>query len=89
MDSVSKVLRRRRSLILAQGCFNPGVKSLDLQSNSEGVRYTSLCYQLANTFGVRILSSLCKPRVGNPGLKFANTFGVMYLGFQPQPLPRF
>ena len=32
--------------------------------------------ELANTFGVNISSGLRKPRVRNPGLQFANAFGV-------------
>jgi hypothetical protein len=66
-------IRRRRSLIVDQGCFNPGFRdktdpTLKAFANAD----------LANAFSVEFFS-LVSPRVvasSNPGLKLANAFGV-------------
>jgi hypothetical protein len=66
-------IRRRRWLILAQGCFNPGFDGEE-RPNAESVREPGL----ANAFSVEFLC-LVVPGLSlrsNPGLQFANAFGV-------------
>jgi hypothetical protein len=54
---------------------------------SEGV-YEGIAAPFANTFGVILDLILSNPRVGNPGLQFANTFGVDCAASFTRPLSR-
>ena len=65
--------RRRRSLVPAPGCFNPGYKTEETRLTLKALARSAL----ANPFSVRKISSF-DPRVAKPtpGLELANAFGV-------------
>jgi hypothetical protein len=73
-------IRRRRSLIVAQGCFNPGFRDKTdptLKAFANAIWPTLSALNSFLSWGSRVVAS------SNPGLNLANAFGVR----QTEPAP--